>query len=75
MKKIPESDTMIFHSAVFYRAFRNMNNLMRQKDTLWKEDVLVLNMTADNPGTKTWQSRGRAKIYHKWKTLDSIGES
>ena len=53
MKKFPESDTMIFHSAIFYRAFRNMNNLMRQKDTLWKGNVLVLNMTADNPGTKT----------------------
>ena len=75
MKKIAKSDTIIFHSAIFYGTFRNSNSLICQKDTLWKEDVLVLNMTAGNPGRKTWQPRGPGKIYRKWETLDSIGES
>ena len=46
MKKIPELDTVMFNSifsgsVMFYGSFRIENNLICQKNTLWKVDKIV----------------------------------
>ena len=58
----------------FSDTFASANNLIRQKNTVWKADEIVIesnivsNDVAYNTGRKTWQTDRPREIYQSWDT-------